>query len=579
VPWAVPRPDGMTRPAFMDRVVRKLVQSDLAFALTVSLVWVILHNARFWLVALEAMPQPSARTVMFIASLIVTLVLLQSMLLLLLPRTVLRPAASLLFVAAALVAYFSDSYGVYINKDMMLNIVETDASEVAGLISPKLFGYLFCLGVLPALAVWGVVVAETRWQQTLRRRGAFAVVGLLVVAVCIGLNSASYLALFGTHKALRFLVNPGAIVYETGFYVSRAASRAAGGGPLMVVAEPDAHRVIPPGSRPLVMFLVIGETARAASFQLGGYERATNPQLAKLPNAFYFSQVTSCGTATAVSLPCIFSPLGRERFDGHVAKHSANLLDALTQAGVDVEWRDNNSGCKGICARVASLQFSGGPYQKSCQAEYCYDDVMLDGIQARLRRLTGDTMIVFHQIGSHGPAYAQRYPPDFSRFEPVCKSNQLDQCTPDEVRNAYDNSILYTDHNLGALIEVLQAAADRMDAMLLYVSDHGESLGERGIYLHGMPYAVAPRQQIEVPMLAWLSDGYLGRTRADVDCLRQQAVAPWTHDNVYHTVLGAMGVRDRFYREGMDMLGRCRREQNHTTQTGQLGNSRQPDTG
>jgi lipid A ethanolaminephosphotransferase len=173
--------------------------------------------------------------------------------------------------------------------------------------------------------------------------------------------------------------------------------------------------------------------------------------------------------------------------------------------------------------------------------------------------------VIFHAIGSHGPAYAERYPPQFEVFKPACRSNELQRCSEQEIVNAYDNSIAYTDYVLSRQIELLQANADRFDSVLLYASDHGESLGEQGIYLHGMPYSFAPRVQKEVPMLFWASRGYLQRTGLSMGCMRAHSHDPVGHDNVYHTVLGAMAVRDAVYDPKLDILAPCRAAtpQNH----------------
>jgi lipid A ethanolaminephosphotransferase len=173
--------------------------------------------------------------------------------------------------------------------------------------------------------------------------------------------------------------------------------------------------------------------------------------------------------------------------------------------------------------------------------------------------------VIFHTIGSHGPAYSERYPPQFEVFKPACRSNELQRCTAQEVVNAYDNSILYTDHVLARQIDLLQANASRFDSVLLYASDHGESLGEQGIYLHGMPYAFAQRVQKEVPMLFWASRGYVERTGLSLSCLKGHSHDAISHDNLYHTVLGALAVRNAVYEPGLDILAQCRsaRPQSH----------------
>jgi lipid A ethanolaminephosphotransferase len=258
-------------------------------------------------------------------------------------------------------------------------------------------------------------------------------------------------------------------------------------------------------------------------------------------------------------VPCLFSHLPRSQFKVDEANRYTNLLDSLAKAGFDLEWRDNNSGCKGVCARIASIDASNSKDPQYCVAANCVDDVLLTDLPARLEKMTRDTVIVFHQKGSHGPAYFERYPAKFEKFRPACHSNQLQHCTAQEITNAYDNSIVYTDHLLARQIAMLQGAAPRLDSLLIYVSDHGESLGENGIYLHGMPYSFAPAVQKQVPMLVWMSEGYTRRTHLKGDCLQAEAALPVSHDFFYHTVLGAAEVRDQVYDRQLDLISGCRR--------------------
>ena len=185
------------------------------------------------------------------------------------------------------------------------------------------------------------------------------------------------------------------------------------------------------------------------------------------------------------------------------------------------------------------------------------DEVLLRGLQARIDAFDRDGVIVLHMLGSHGPAYFKRYPPAFAVYQPECRTAELERCTREQIVNAYDNSIRYTEHVLSALIDLLERNGSALDIALLYVSDHGESLGEHGLYLHGMPYAIAPAEQTRVPMLMWLSPGH--RERIDVDCMRRRAHLPTSHDNLYHSVLGLMRVQTSVYRSERDLFAPCMR--------------------
>ncbi|HYE39431.1 MAG TPA: sulfatase-like hydrolase/transferase, partial [Ramlibacter sp.] len=275
-----------------------------------------------------------------------------------------------------------------------------------------------------------------------------------------------------------------------------------------------------------------------------------------------FRNAWSCGTSTAASLPCMFSDLGQARYaDGAGAREG--LLDVLQRAGLAVLWIDNQSGCKGVCDRVPSGRPAGDARRPACDAGECPDEVMLEGLDARIaalprERVARGVVIVLHQMGSHGPAYHLRSPPAFKRFLPECRSAALQDCSRGEVLNAYDNSIAYTDWFLARAVEWLSRHDGDADTALLYVSDHGESLGEGNLYLHGMPYAIAPDVQKHVPWVSWFSPGFQQAASLSVDCLRRGSGARITHDSYFHSVLGLMQVRTRAYQASLDAYEGCR---------------------
>lgn len=533
------------------------LRSDIALILVVSTAWAVLYNLQFWHQAIAAMWHPTPGAALFLTSLFIVIVCLQALLLALVPTRVgLRIAASVLFLVAAASSFFASDYGAVMNQDMMRNVIETDPAEVSGLLSFDLFAHLLVLGVAPAVLVWRVTLPSSTWRVRLRQRLIFIGAVLAVCAVALFACSANYAVFFREHKTIRYALSPAAPVVSFARLLSEKNKR----DPRVPLIDPagNVQRIAAVNAKPLVLFLVVGETARAANFQLGGYPRATNPELAGRPDLVYFDHATSCGTSTSISVPCMFSHLPREQFDVEQADRYTNLLDSLTKASFAVEWRDNNAGCKGVCARVVNVAYAGKSDPVHCPNSYCYDEVMLSDLAARLEHVQQDTVVIFHTIGSHGPAYAERYPPQFEVFKPACRSNELQRCTAQEVVNAYDNSILYTDHVLAKQIDLLQANASRFDSVLLYASDHGESLGEQGIYLHGMPYGFAPRVQKEVPMLFWASRGYVERTGLSMSCLKARSHDAISHDNLYHTVLGALAVRNAVYDHDLDVLAQCR---------------------
>ncbi|HKE96388.1 MAG TPA: phosphoethanolamine--lipid A transferase [Povalibacter sp.] len=549
--WTVPV--ALLRPAAPWKAVT--CRSEVHFAVGTALLWLLIYNGGFWSQTLQAMWHPTLHSALFLVSLFILTLTVQSLLLLILPsQWLMRAVASLLFVVAAASAYFCSTYGAVMNQDMMRNVLQTDPAEVGALLSIKLVFYIVVLGLLPAVLVWRVQITPASVATRLRQRAIYIVAALAVSAAGLFATSADYAVFFREHKPIRYALLPAA---PTASLVELLTHKERVSGPLLNPAG-RSERLVAAHARPTVMFLVVGETARAANFSLGGYARPTNPRLQQVPDLVYFDHVTSCGTATATSLPCMFSSFPRTEFQVDDSYRYRNLLDALTDAGLDVEWRDNDSGCKGVCARVRTVSYAHDKDPGECQHANCYDTVMLQDLPQRLREITSDTIIVFHQIGSHGPAYSERYPAATAPFQPACSSNELQKCTHEEVVNAYDNTIAQTDAFLAQQIELLQKASDRVNGILLYVSDHGESLGENGVYLHGLPYAFAPRVQKEIPMLLWTSGGFRKDEGLSNECLRAHRNEPLSHDNLYHTVLGALRTKNAIYDPQLDVLAQCR---------------------
>ncbi|MFN3567020.1 MAG: phosphoethanolamine transferase, partial [Burkholderiaceae bacterium] len=360
-------------------------------------------------------------------------------------------------------------------------------------------------------------------------------------------------SLMRNRRELRYLIVPANVVWSA----SRVLVTDARSGVAQRDPPEPAVRAIAAQRKPTLLVFVVGETARAANFSLNGYPRQTNPELAQLA-VVNFPRTTACGTSTEVSLPCMFSPFGRADYDEDRIRRHESLLHLLARAGLRVVWLDNQSGCKGVCDGLEVRDLSREKRHDVCDAERCLDEILLHGLRDVVERGTGDTVVVLHQLGNHGPAYFRRYPPAMKRFEPACERKELADCTREQIVNAYDNAILYTDHLLARAIRYLDGLHDRYDVALAYVSDHGESLGERGLYLHGMPYPVAPREQLEVPMIWWFAPDSARNLDVDLACLRRRAAEPASHDHLFHSVLGLLAVTTPRYRPQLDLFGACR---------------------
>ena len=408
-------------------------------------------------------------------------------------------------------------------------------------------------GLVPALAVGAAKIRYRPPAKEILFRLTAALV-CLVTLTLIGAAAYKQYTSFGrNHREIRRLINPGNYIYAAVRYFQlEAESRRP-----FAALDPGARLEPLPDPAPTVFILILGEAARAKNFDLYGYGRPTNPRLSR-ENILTFQHVTSCGTATAISVPCLFSNLARADFNVGEAKFTENIVDLLQNVGYQVWWRDNDDGCKEVCRRVPTEYMDAKGDRRFCDGESCLDEALLAGLEEYLGRVTGDTLIVLHSRGSHGPSYYQRYPEKFRIFTPTCDTADLQNCSDEAIRNTYDNTILYTDHLVASTIEILKKFP-KFESGLLYVSDHGQSLGENNIYLHGLPYNLAPAEQKEIPMLMWFSENMLRYDSLDRRCLAQRAAKEeFSHDHIFHSLLSLLEVKSRFYDRTLDIFLPCR---------------------
>ena len=465
-----------------------------------------------------------------------------------------KPVLIVALLTASVTAYFMDSFGAVIGEDMLRNAVQTDAGEAFDLLTFKLLAYFVLLGVLPSVLVWRAPLAWRGWRRELFGRVKLLALCLLAIALMVMAFGGFYASFIRAHKPLRSYANP-AYPLLTMLKFAGKANQATAGMKVAIVA-PDAHISGDDRHRELIL-LVIGETARADRFSINGYARDTTPRLREA-NAISLPDFRSCGTSTAVSVPCMFSPRGMARFDPKQAAEEENLLDVLQRAGVNVLWLDNNSDSKGTALRVPYRDYKSPGTNTICDTE-CRDEGMLVPLQDYIdSHPAGDIVVVLHQMGNHGPAYYKRYPPAFEQYQPACKSKDLSLCSREEIGNAYDNAILYTDHFLGKAIELLKRNDAKFETALFYLSDHGESLGEGGLYLHGLPRPLAPDSQVHVPAILWFGSSFDGLDREALMRKRRQR---FTHDHLFHTVLGFLEVRTSSYKPELDILDGCRKDE------------------
>ncbi|MBL0638239.1 phosphoethanolamine--lipid A transferase [Aeromonas veronii] len=471
-------------------------------------------------------------------------------------RFVLKPFFTVLILTGSIVSYAMLKYGVIFDAGMIQNIVETNSGEAGAYLNGSVALWFLLTGLLPVLVLWSLRIRyPARWYQGLAWRAGALAISLLFIGGVAAFYYQDYASVGRNNKSLAKEIVPANYVhglYKYGRDVLFAT-------PIPYQQLGTDARVVARGSKPTLMFLVVGETARSQNYSLNGYGKATNSFTAKEQGVVSFKDVRSCGTATAVSVPCMFSNLTRRGYDDQLASSRDGLLDVLQHAGVSVLWKENDGGCKGVCRNVPTIEILPKSYPALCQGESCYDEVLLEGLDQQIAGMKGNKLVAFHLMGSHGPTYFRRYPASERVFMPDCPRSDIENCSNEELVNTYDNTIRYTDKVVGLLIDKLKSLESQYDVGLVYLSDHGESLGAMGLYLHGTPYKFAPDDQTRVPLLTWFSPQLQADRELDMDCLAAEASSQrFSHDNLFHSMLGIMDVQTRVYDNKLDLFKPCR---------------------
>ncbi|WP_429207830.1 phosphoethanolamine transferase [Aeromonas veronii] len=471
-------------------------------------------------------------------------------------RFVLKPFFTVLILTGSIVSYAMLKYGVIFDAGMIQNIVETNSGEAGAYLNGSVALWFLLTGLLPVLVLWSLRIRyPARWYHGLAWRAGVLAISLLFIGGVASLYYQDYASVGRNNKSLAKEIVPANYVhglYKYGRDVLFAT-------PIPYQQLGTDARVVARGSKPTLMFLVVGETARSQNYSLNGYGKATNSFTAKEQGVVSFKDVRSCGTATAVSVPCMFSNLTRRGYDDQLASSRDGLLDVLQHAGVSVLWKENDGGCKGVCRNVPTIEILPKSYPALCQGESCYDEVLLEGLDQQIAGMKGNKLVAFHLMGSHGPTYYRRYPATDRVFVPDCPRSDIENCSNEELVNTYDNTIRYTDKVVGLLIDKLKSLESQYDVGLVYLSDHGESLGAMGLYLHGTPYKFAPDDQTRVPLLTWFSPQLQADRQLDMGCLAAEASSQrFSHDNLFHSMLGIMDVQTRVYDNKLDLFKPCR---------------------
>ncbi|MEB3766453.1 phosphoethanolamine--lipid A transferase [Acinetobacter sp. MD2] len=475
-------------------------------------------------------------------------------------RTAKLLSAILIFVGGG-AAYFVNQLGAEITRNQMENVAQTDFHETLDLVTATPFLLWFAgMVVLPLIVLFFIKIKASSFKKTFITKIISIVLAFGCMAGSLFAFYGQYAPIFREHRELKAKITPLNVLASGQSYLKSRFHHATKPQPLVRYGE-DAHVVPSAASKqPKILVVVVGETARAQNFSLDGYGKLTNPELSKL-DIINFSNVSSCGTQTSVSVPCMFSGMPRHEYDEGLASHREGLLDIAQRAGYKVTWIDNNSGCKGACDRIKNyISPKDDPrYNKACKDGECYDQVLLDALNdylksLDLKNLKQNQLIVLHQVGSHGPAYYKRYPQEFRKFTPTCDTNNIQNCDHNTLINTFDNTIVYTDHILATLIQDLKQLP--IATGMMYLSDHGESTGESGMYLHGAPYMMAPKEQTHIPMIFWFSGQWPQEAKLR-SCLNQQQKAKLSQDNLFPTVLGLLDIQTQVLNPKLNMAENC----------------------
>lgn len=472
-----------------------------------------------------------------------------------------KPFFATLLILSSMVSYAGYNYGTLFDYDMIANIFETDTSEASSYLSTYSLVWTLLMGIIPA--IWVLRVKLTMRGSFIRmtlHKLAMILASVLAIGAIAALYYQDYASVGRNNSYLKKMIIPTQYVYSTTKYVrdtyftTPQPYKEQG-----LDAKQSDQALAQAQTKPTLLVFVMGETARSQNYQLNGYERATNPYTSQF-DVISFQDVSSCGTATAVSVPCLFSNLTRSNFERSVADNQDNVLDILNRAGVSLLWKENDGGDKGVARNIPSMTVDRSRKDAMCNGSTCFDMALLENFDQEVASMQGNRMIALHLIGSHGPTYFQRYPKEHAVFMPDCPRADIENCSVEQITNSYDNTIRYSDYVIGQAIEKLQSLEDQFNTALIYVSDHGESLGENGLFLHGMPYSLAPEYQTKVPLMLWMSPGFKEAKKVNDACLKAaaQQTEMYSHDNIFHSLLGIMDIQTNEYDATLDLFNPCR---------------------
>ncbi len=499
------------------------------FSCLVSIGTLLLYNIPFFNYVADNSNESAGGWLLLLASLVVVMLSLHFMLTyltLFLLRKVGRVLLAILSVINAVAVYFVFTYHVIIDATAIENVFNTRYSEASGFFSWSLWLFILAAGVLPAVfcLLQPVVIGKAK------KMAVYCGASLAVILAVLALNVHQTLWISQHDTELGGLLQPWSYLVNTCRVISFSHDEQA-----EEIKLPDGRIT---DSEKAVVVLVIGESARKANFQLYGYWRDTNPLLSRQKGLKVY-QATSCATYTTAGSKAILEP-----------KNTDELYELLPnyafRTGADVSWRTSNWGEPPI--HIEEYLTDSELSLRYPDEDHHYDGILFHGLRERI--VSSDknkVLIVLHTSTSHGPQYADKYPKEFEVYKPVAKNVEEGEKNVAMLVNAYDNTIRYTDYLLSNLIDTLRSMDDWHSAMI-FISDHGESLGENKVFMHGLPMKIAPRVQYEIPFLVWTSKDFR-RFKPD-----SQLPAVLEQHYVFHSVLNLLSIQSPAYDEAFDVF-------------------------
>ena len=515
------------------------------FILLTSLFITFAYNLKFLKILYGNIGFSSFASVYFFFAIIIAIISVISILLLILGhKYVLKPLAIFLIILSAILSFYDQQFGVTIDELMIINVLETDVKEAMDLMSIGFFIHIFFLGIIPSIIIYFIEIEYGSFKKDFLIRVFSIAVAFLIVVVITFANFKQVSFITRENNKINQHITPLYTLIST----YRLARLSLQGESKFTKLGEDTKLI--KNNKKTIGIMVVGETARSDRFSLNGYQKETNAYL-KNKGVFSFKNTISCGTATAHSVPCMFFLNGEKNYSRQKAKNQSNVLDVLSLAGVKTIWVNNNSSCKNVCKRIETLDLFKGSSGEDKNT--IFDEKLLDTTSEILKHNQGDILIVLHTMGSHGPRYYKRFPEKFAKFKPFCNNDTPQNCSKDELNNAYDNTIVYTDYVLSKLIDILKEKKE-YNTFMFYASDHGESLGENGIYLHGLPKKIAPKEQTDFAMVLWLSDQMIKNQNINSSKIKTMANKQLHHDYLPHTLLNLFKVQSSVYKKEFSLV-------------------------